>query len=84
MIMTLGNNVLEVDYYNQKLLWLPKVVRQAVLLIFKIQPKYLIYDPQNIFYKSINQSRKQIIVFCLFLVVLNIVLYRMINIKKGV
>ena len=84
MIMTLGNNVFEVDYYNQKLSWLPKDVKQFILLILKKQPKYLIYDPHNIFYKLINQSRNQIIAFCMSLVVLNIVLYRMINRKKKV
>lgn len=84
MIMTLGNNVFEVDYCNQKLSWLPKDVKQFILLILKKQPKYLIYDPHNNFYKSINQSRNQIITFCLFLVVINIVLYLMINRKKRV
>ncbi|WP_394993433.1 hypothetical protein [Emticicia sp.] len=84
MIMTLGNNVFEVDYYNQKLSWLSKEVRQIILIILKKQPKYLIYDPHNNFYKSINQSQNQIIAFCLFIIVLNIVLYRMINIKKRV
>lgn len=84
MIMTLGNNVFEVDHYNQKLSWLPKEIKQFVLLILKKQPRYLVYDPYNNFYKSINQSRSQIIAFCLFLVVLNIVLYRTLNRKKRV
>lgn len=85
MIMTLGNNVFEVDYYNQKLSWLPKEFKQFVLLVLKKQPRYLVYDPHNNFYKSINRSRNQMFAFCLFLILLNIViLYRMIKRKKRV
>lgn len=49
MAMTLGNNVFEVDYYNKKLSFLPRELRQLLLLSVGIQPHYLAYDPNDYF-----------------------------------
>jgi hypothetical protein len=44
LVMTLGNNVFEVDYYNQKLQFLPRAIRQFFLLSIDIQPSYTYYE----------------------------------------
>ena len=48
ILMTLGNNVYEVNYYNRKLQHLPKEIQQLSLLSVGIQPHYAIFDPKNI------------------------------------
>ncbi len=48
LAMTLGNNVFEVDFYNKKYTWLPKEIKQFLLLSINKQPGYLFYDPENL------------------------------------
>ncbi len=44
LVMTLGNNVFQMDYYNQKLQFLPRAIRQFFLLSIGIQPSYAYYE----------------------------------------
>lgn len=47
LIMTMGNNIFEQDYYNKKTYFLPKDLRQLILYSIGIYPKFSIYDPDQ-------------------------------------
>jgi hypothetical protein len=55
ILMTLGNNVFEVDYYNQKYAWVSQELRQFLLLSIHKQPSYLFYDPQNLLVSKLKK-----------------------------
>jgi hypothetical protein len=44
IMMTLGNNIYEVDKYMNRMTFLPKVFGQFIMLIGNIQPHYVIYS----------------------------------------
>jgi hypothetical protein len=77
LTMTLGNNVFAQDYYNKKLHFLPKELRQSLLLIIGIQPTYLMFDPTDRFHSYF--SKIQIIftfILLLFLLTNSLLIFR--------
>lgn len=83
LTMTLGNNVFGQDYYNKKLAFLPKELRQALLLTMGIQPKYLMYDPKDCFHSYFDKIRIGFSLLTLFIVLVNIFLiYRIFRKQK--
>ncbi len=47
LVYTNGNNVFEVNKWNRFLFYIPRAIRQFGLILFNIQPNYLIFDPMN-------------------------------------
>jgi len=44
LMMTLGNNIYEVDAYRGRMRFMPKIIAQFILLADNIQPHYVIYS----------------------------------------
>lgn len=77
--LTLGNNVFEVDYFSNKMSFLPKEVIQLFQLICGIQPKYLYaLADDNVIdkYEDIRINLLLIITILLsFLILINLLIY---------
>jgi hypothetical protein len=74
LTMTLGNNVFAQDYYNKKMSFLPKEIRQALLLTVGIQPRYLMYDPKNCFRAYFERIRLVFTLSTLVILLIDILL----------
>lgn len=83
LTMTLGNNVFAQDYYNKKMAFLPKEIRQVLLLTFGIQPKYMMFDPKDCFKSYFNSIRItfSIVVFLIVLIEIYLI-YRLFKKQK--
>ena len=79
LIFPNGNNVFEVDYYNQKLIIFPRWIRQFIFILVGIQPSYYVYDPSNLFWPRIIKNRGLITLFLLLLIGSNFIILTQFN-----
>jgi hypothetical protein len=76
IIITNGNNVFEVNYWNAKLTILPRSVRQFLLISCGIQPGYLLYNPNRSIWEKLLFIKGLILIFLVLLIYSNIRLWR--------
>jgi hypothetical protein len=76
--MTLDNNVFKVDKYNSWLSWMPREVRQMILLTVGIQPQYLVYDPSNLSTDKHTYLKYSFYLIIFLLFIINLLLLKII------
>jgi len=74
IMMTLGNNIYEVDKYDGRLRFIPKVLREFIMLVSNIKPHYVIYSSNRDVITEWNLIKYFSIISLLGIVLINCVL----------
>lgn len=80
LLITNGNNVIEVSRFTQSLRYLPRPIVQLSLYYLNIIPGYIVYDPENEYWPKIQKIR--ILIICFFIIVFSINIAVLKNIRN--